>query len=46
VNKRPEWYEFEDALGEHPDLGKHDPFDDDEPLDCGFDEAEECEVCN
>ena len=42
-----EVYGREEAFGEHPVLPPFDdPFDDDEPLDCGFDEAEECEVCN
>ena len=39
----PEAYQREEAFGEHPVLP---PFDDDEPVDCGLDEAEVCDVCN
>jgi hypothetical protein len=40
-----EWRE--EAFGERPVLGPWgDPFFDEEPLDCGVDEVETCDVCN
>ena len=36
----------EEAFGEHPILSPlGDPFHDEEPVECGVDEVEECDVC-